>query len=107
MELDFLGHHILARGIKPDKKKVQKIQEWPTPRCVKDVRKFLGLVQYLAAFLLRLAEHRTILTPLTMKEAQKEWLGWSIGHQVAFQNIKNVVLSSECLTMINHDNMGN
>ena len=105
-ELDFLGHHISARGIEPDKKKIQKIQEWPTPRCAKDVRKFLGLVQYLAAFLPRLAEYRTVLTPLTTKEAQKEWPGWSIGHQVAFQNIKNVVLSSECLTTIDHDNMG-
>ena len=105
-ELDFLGHHISARGIEPDVRKVEKIQHWPVPRCAKDVRRFLGLVQYLAVFLPRLAEHRSVLTPLTTKEAQKDWPGWTSRHQLAFQNIKDVVLSAECLTTINHDNMG-
>lgn len=47
------------------------------------------MVQYLALFLPRLAEHRTILTPLTTKEAQKNWPGWTNEHQIAFQNIKD------------------
>ena len=105
-ELDFLGHHILARSIKVDGQKVEKIQAWPVPRCAKDVHKCLGLVQYLASFLPWLAEHRSLLTPLTTKEAQKDWPGWTPQHQVAFQNIKDIVLSMECLTTINHDNMG-
>ena len=62
-------------------------------------------VQYLATFLPRLAEYRTVLTPLTTKEAQKEWPGWSKDHQAAFQHIKDIVLSAECLTTIDHDNM--
>jgi hypothetical protein len=105
-ELDFLGHHISQRGIEPDARKVEKIQAWPVPRNTKDVRKFLGLVQYLAAFLPRLAEHRSVLTPLTTKEAQKEWPGWTERHQEAFQSIKEIVLSTECLTTVDHDNMG-
>ena len=104
-ELDFLGHHISHRGIEPDARKVEKIQNWPIPADTRDVRKFLGLVQYLAAFLPRLAEYRAILTPLTTKEAQKDWPGWSKDHQAAFQRIKDIVLSTECLTTIDHDNM--
>ena len=104
-ELDFLGHHISARGVEPDKRKVEKIQEWPVPKCAKDVRKFLGLVQYLAAFLPRLAEHCTVLTPLTTKEAQKEWPKRTNLHQAAFQNIKDIVDGSECLTTIDHGGM--
>ena len=76
------------------------------PQCTKDVHRFLGLVQYLAAFLPRLADYRTVLTPLTTKEVQKEWPGWTNQHQLAFQNIKDVVLSTECLTTIAHDSMG-
>ena len=91
IELDFLGHHISSKGIEPDGKKVEKIREWPAPHCTKDVRKFLGLVQYLATFLPRLAEHRSLLTPLTTKEAQKDWPGWTNVHQTAFQNIKGIV----------------
>ena len=104
-ELDFLGHRISARGIEPDGRKVEKIQAWPVPRCAKDVRKFLGLVQYLAAFLPRLADHRSVLTLLTTKEAQKDWPGWTARHQEAFQNIKDIVLGTDCLTTIDHDNM--
>ena len=104
-ELDFLGHCISAQGIEPDQRKAEKIQNWLVPRCAKDVCKFLGLVQYLASFLPRLAEHRCVLTKLMIKEAQKDWPGWDTVHQRAFRNIKDIVLSSEGLTMIDHDNM--
>ena len=29
MEMDFLGHHISAQGIKPNTSKIQKILDWP------------------------------------------------------------------------------
>ena len=104
-ELDFPGHRISHRGIEPDARKVEKIQTWPVPRNAKDVRRFLGLVQYLAAFLPRLAEYRAVLSPLTTKEAQREWPGWTSKHQAAFQQVKDIVLSTDCLTTIDHDNM--
>ena len=106
-ELDFLGHWISQQGIEPDTCKVEKIRNWPVPKNVKDIHKFLGLVQYLTAFLPRLAEHRAVLTLLTTKEAQNEWPGWAVQHHWVFQNIKNVVLGSECLMTIDHNNMGN
>jgi len=104
-ELDFLGHHISDWGIEPDEKKVEKIRKWPVPWSARDVRKFLGLVQYLASFLPRLVDHRAILTPLTTKEVQKVWPGWTTCHQTAFQNIKDIILGSECFTTIDHNNM--
>lgn len=82
---------------------MEKVQKWPVPRCAKDVRKFLGLAQYLAAFLPRLAERRATLTPLTTKDAQRDLPGWTALHQTAFQNIKDIVLSSDCLAVIYHD----
>jgi hypothetical protein len=68
-EVDFLGHRISARGIEPQSSKVNRIHDWPTPKSATDVRAFLGLVRYISAFLPRLADHTTILTPLTTKEA--------------------------------------
>jgi len=35
-----------TRGIKMEKGKVKEVLEWPTPKCVKDVQKFLGLANY-------------------------------------------------------------
>ncbi|KAG1792513.1 uncharacterized protein HD556DRAFT_1197662, partial [Suillus plorans] len=43
MEVDFLGHHISAQGIEPDKSKVARILDWPIPQRANDVCAFLGL----------------------------------------------------------------
>jgi hypothetical protein len=66
----------------------------------------LGLVRYVAAFLPRLADHTTILTPLTTKEAQKHFPLWTDDHKFAFDAIKALVVSTECLTVIDHQNPG-
>jgi hypothetical protein len=66
-ELDFLGHHISTRGIKPNSSKVERILNWPVPTSATEVRSFLGLVRYIAVFLPHLADHTVILTPLTTK----------------------------------------
>jgi len=45
-EVGFLGVVIGPEGIKMEKEKVRGVLEWPTPKCVKDVQKFLGLANY-------------------------------------------------------------
>ncbi|EDR02067.1 reverse transcriptase-RNase H-integrase [Laccaria bicolor S238N-H82] len=99
-EIDFLGHHISARGIEADSKKADRILAWPQPKSVTDVRAFLGLVRYLAAFLPALAEHTGILTELTIKECEKAFPTWTDRYQTAFDSIKAIVTSRECLTTI-------
>ena len=106
LELDFLGHHISAHGIKPNASKVQQIVDWPTLQNLTDVQVFLGLVHYLASFLPLLVEQTWILTPLTMKEAKSNF-DWTVIHQATFKNIKELVVSSGCLTVIDHSNPGN
>ena len=101
-ELDFLSHHISACGIEPQLSKCKKILQWLTPNLVTNVWSFLGLVRYLAVFLPHLAEHTRILTPLTMKEAHKCFPKWETTHNVAFESIKALVCSPQCLTVINH-----
>ena len=45
-EVKFLEVVIGLEGIKIEKEKVKGVLEWPTPKCVKNVQKFLGLVNY-------------------------------------------------------------
>ena len=42
-KVGFLGVIIGPEGIKMEKEKVRGVLEWLTPKCVKDVQKFLGL----------------------------------------------------------------
>jgi hypothetical protein len=106
LEIDFLGHHISACGIEPNSSKVDKILNWPVPQCATDVRAYLGLVRYVAIFLPKLADHTSVLTPLTTKDAHKHFPHWTDKHQYAFDSIKALVVSADCLTVINHENPG-
>jgi hypothetical protein len=70
-EIHFLGHRISARGVEPDEGKADRIKNWPIPKSSSDVRSFLGLVRYLAAFLPKLAKYTVTLDELTRKECAK------------------------------------
>ena len=105
-EVDFLGHHISVRRIEPDPRKIKRIINWPTPQNSTDVCAFLGLVHYMADFLPLLVDHTQILMPLTHKAADTTFPTWTYKHQKAFKNTKALVVSADCLTTIEHDNMG-
>lgn len=101
-EVDFLGHHISVNGIEADEKKVDKIISWPRPKSSTDVRAFLGLVRYIGAFLPDLATHTDVLNELTNKDADRAFPHWTDRYQQAFEAIKSIVISRECLTTIDH-----
>jgi hypothetical protein len=106
-KLDFLGHHISECGIKPQDSKIDKILHRPVPENSTKVHSFLGLVCYIADFLPKLADHTSVLTPLTTKEAKHSFPEWTADHQLAFNCIKALMVSHECLTVINHEKPGN
>lgn len=41
-----------------------------------------------------------------MKEARRKFPAWTTEHNTAFEGIKSLVVSRECLTTINHNNLG-
>ena len=50
-EVGFLGVVIGPEGIKMEEEKVKGVLEWLTPKCIKDVQKFLGLANYYHRFI--------------------------------------------------------
>ncbi|KAF8236499.1 hypothetical protein L208DRAFT_1526514 [Tricholoma matsutake] len=73
------------------------------PRSAKQVHQFLGLVCYISVFLLVLAEHTSVLTLLMKKECNGSFPVWTVEHQFAFDTIKGLVLSWDCLILIDHN----
>lgn len=55
-EVEFMGHIILADGLKPDPAKIQGINKMPTPACKQDVKRLLGMLHYLQRFATNLSE---------------------------------------------------
>ncbi|KAJ9529887.1 hypothetical protein QJQ45_022308 [Haematococcus lacustris] len=61
-ELKFLGHIVGRHGIAVDPAKVQVIQDWAMPTCLKELQAFLGLANFFRRFI---AGYSTIAAPLT------------------------------------------
>ena len=84
-EVEFLGVVIGPEGIKMEKEKVKGVLEWPTPKCVKDVQKFLGLANYYHQFIENFA---SIARPLhDMVKKDKKW-DWTEKQEKAFKELK-------------------
>ena len=92
-EVEYLGYLVTREGIKPQAKKVQAIHNMSTPRTRKELRSFLGLVNYYRDMALRRSH---ILAPLTKLTSKKVPFDWKPEHQQAFERIK-LVLSKETL----------
>jgi len=84
-EVEFLGVVIGPEGIKMEKEKVKGVLEWPTPKCVKDVQKFLGLANYYCQFIEGFA---TVARPLhDLVKKKKRW-NWMEREEKAFKELK-------------------
>ena len=72
-------------GIKMEEEKVKGVLNWPTPRCVKDVQKFLGLTNYYRRFIEGFA---SIARPLhDMVKKDQKW-NWTEKQEGAFRELK-------------------
>ena len=50
----FLGHIVSKRGIEVDPDKIKAIQEMLVPKTEKDVQRFIGKLQYISRFIVKL-----------------------------------------------------
>ena len=60
-------------GIKIKEEKVKGVLEWPTPKYVKDVQKFLGLANYYCQFIEGFVSMARLLHDIVKKDKKWEW----------------------------------
>ncbi len=80
-----MGVVIEPEGIKMEEEKVKDVVEWPTPKCVKDVQKFLGLANYYRWFIEGFASIARLLHDMVKKD--KKW-EWTEKQDKAFEKLK-------------------
>ncbi|KAL5489015.1 hypothetical protein EMCRGX_G018055 [Ephydatia muelleri] len=93
-ELLYIGHRISGDGVRPDPSKVLAIQNMATPKSTSEVRRFLGMCNYLARFIPNLSWASESLRHLT--EGNVEF-AWGPDEQTAFSNIKDQISSDQLL----------
>ena len=87
-ELEYLGYWITRHGIQPLPKKVQAISNMKPPKSTKEVRSFVGMINYYRDMWIRRSE---ILAPLTKLCSKSTKFSWGEEQQKAFEQIKKVV----------------
>ncbi|KAG4038431.1 hypothetical protein PC123_g26006 [Phytophthora cactorum] len=96
----FLGCFVGKRSLRADAAKVKTIVEWPVPKNQKDLRKWLGLANYLHKYSANYAERARPLSNLLKTDAP--WC-WEVGHDEAFQAVKESLLRAPILTLPDPD----
>ena len=82
-ELDYLGHHVSATGIRPIVSRVEVIEKFPKPRTVRQMQTFLGMINFYRRFLPGAAR---VLKPLTdsLQGSPKGEVTWTEEMEKAF-----------------------
>ena len=93
-EICYVGHLFTSDGLKPDPSKTKAVEKMPAPDNVAAVRRFLGVINYMARFIPNFSEISAPLHQLTHKDS--EWC-WYEQHQAAFDKLKKALISPPTL----------
>ena len=112
--VSYLGYVISEHGIHTDDSKIECLKEWPTPRNVEELRKFLGFAGYYRKFVKDYGKIARPLTNLTKgqqnRSAKKksgmmkppEWK-WGSGEQQAFDMIIEALCQAPVLAYADYN----
>ncbi len=79
-----MGHKITKEGLKTDPQKTEPIKDFPVPQSLEELRRFLGMLNYLSRYLSHLAEAIHSLQNLFKKDVP--WT-WTDSQEHAFQTV--------------------
>ena len=97
-ELSYIGHRISASGVRPDPVKVMAVNQMPAPTSVPEVRRFLGMCNYLSRFIPKLSQASEPCRALT--ESNKDFV-WGKVEQEHFEQIKALISEDQLLRFYN------
>ena len=99
--LEFLGHYIDSQVIRPLDSKVSAIRDFPLPTSIKQLQRFLGMINYYRRFIPKCS---TVLSPLTnlLRGSQKHVV-FDDAAVSAFEAAKHAICQATALVHPNCD----
>ena len=93
-EVKYLGNIVSEKGFTPDPEKIRAIIEMPPPKSKQDLRRLLGMVNYLSQYIPNMSKITAPLRSLLRKDIH--W-SWHDEHQKGLERIQKVLTSSPVL----------
>ena len=93
-QVKYLGHVVSHQGILPDNSNIKAIVEYPQPRTVKEVKRFLGMCNFFRRFIKNASE---IMNPL-FEVTKTSKLNWTEKCTEAFGKLKQILTMPPILT---------
>ena len=72
-KFDYLGYHVTRDGFMPIPKKVEAIQALAVPKTRKQLRQFIGMINFYRGMWQKRSELLAPLTALTSKHVKYDW----------------------------------
>lgn len=90
----YLGHVISEDGVQPDPDKIRAVKAFPVPKSKKNVKQFLGLVNYYRRFIPNMAK---IAKPLNDTLKKSNQFKWTEECQFAFETLRDILCDDSIL----------
>jgi hypothetical protein len=94
-EVTYLGHIFSKHGIRPNPDKTAAIKTFPTPKCQRDVKSFLGVTNFYKRYI---KGYVHVVAPLTALLKMDVIWSWEVEHQRAFDSLKHALTSAPILS---------
>ena len=98
--VEFLGVVIGPKGVEMQKEKIEKVLNWPVPRNIKEVQKFLGLTNYYRRFI---KDFTRIAAPLHVLVRKEQKWKWEKKQEEVFKKLKMVFTTEPILAILDID----
>ena len=96
----YLGFIVSNEGLSPDPEKLKAIKEYPQPKDITELRRFVGLASYYRRFVSGFSEIVAPLHKLMQKDAK---FIWNFHCEEAFQKLKEQLTTSPVLAFPNRE----
>ena len=96
-KFDHLGYPVTRDGVMPIPKKVKAIQALAVPKTHKQLRQFIGMINFYRDIW---QKHSELLAPLTALTSKNVKYDWKDEHQKCFDAIKRVIVREVLLAYL-------
>ncbi|GFY62706.1 transposon Ty3-I Gag-Pol polyprotein [Trichonephila inaurata madagascariensis] len=94
--MDFIGHHVSASGIRKTTERIQAVLNFNRPSTVKQLRRFLGMLNFYRRFLPNAAKHQAKLNDFLVgiRKSKNKSIDWDEDSIKAFEYCKEQLSKS-------------